>query len=83
MRAYLSLSILWADVITRMLTYLVNIRQGCSKAMMGAITLNSLLTEVTPVKLSDNDVLPKNFSRSYFKHVGDHGDALWYACRTI
>ncbi len=46
---------------------------------MGAITLNSLLTEVTPVKTSGKEALPGTFSRSYFKHVGDHGDALWYA----
>lgn len=46
--------------------------------MMGAITLNALLAQSTPAKLSGKDVMPDDFSKLYFSHVGDHGDALWY-----
>ncbi|KAI0698024.1 hypothetical protein BC835DRAFT_1413354 [Cytidiella melzeri] len=57
--------------------------QGCSKAMMGAITLNALLTQVTPVVSCGKDALPDDFSHKYFSHVGDHGDALWESTKTF
>ncbi|KAI0338097.1 hypothetical protein BDW22DRAFT_810294 [Trametopsis cervina] len=57
--------------------------QGCSKAMMGAITLNSLLAKVAPLASAGARVLPEDFSRSYFRHVGDHGDALWESTKTF
>lgn len=53
-------------------------RQGCSKAMMGAITLNSLLAQTSPAATAyARDVMPEHFARTYFSHVGNHGDALW------
>lgn len=52
--------------------------QGCSKAMMGATTLNSLLASCRPTsRPGKTDLLPLNLSQSYFRDVGHHGQALW------
>lgn len=48
--------------------------------MMGVITLNSLLRQTSSVTgaTAGIDSMPGDFARTYFRHVGDHGDALWY-----
>lgn len=46
--------------------------QGCSKAMMGVVTLNALLAGSEPAK-----DLPADFGHRYFHEVGGHGEALW------
>ncbi|KAJ3552545.1 hypothetical protein NM688_g4098 [Phlebia brevispora] len=58
--------------------------QGCSKAMMGATTLNSLLASSRPIMRSgQSDLLPLSFSKSYFRAIGYHGQALWDSTKTF
>lgn len=47
--------------------------------MMGATTLNSLLSSSQPITRAGlDDLLPSSFSKVYFRDVGHHGQALWY-----
>ena len=56
--------------------------QGCSKAMMGAVTLNSLLASCRPVPHSaGKEDMPIDFGHDYFHEVSNHGEALWYVIR--
>ncbi|KAF7794180.1 hypothetical protein EIP86_005311 [Pleurotus ostreatoroseus] len=58
--------------------------QGCSKAMMGVTTLNSLLRSSHPVvRPGQDDLLPTSFSKTYFRAVGHHGQALWDSTKTF
>lgn len=58
--------------------------QGCSKAMMGAVSLNTLLASCHPVKRVGGAVaMPADFGRRYFEAVGGHGDALWESTKTF
>lgn len=53
-------------------------RQGCSKAMMGAVTLNSLLASCIPIpRPGAKDEMPADFGQKYFRDVSNHGQALW------
>ena len=61
--------------------------QGCSKAMMGAATLNALLLSCKPQHRGGSsrlhcdanvDELPPDFARSYFHEVAQHSQGLWY-----
>ncbi|GJE94120.1 hypothetical protein PsYK624_102880 [Phanerochaete sordida] len=52
--------------------------QGCSKAMMGVVTLNALLAGSEPAK-----DFPVDFGHRYFREVGGHGEALWESTKTF
>lgn len=49
-------------------------RQGCSKALLEVMTLNSFLTSS-----SGDLVLPKGFASSFFKFTARRTETLWYA----
>ena len=79
------------EILRRLILCHVEYSQGCSKAMMGAATLNSHLfscpstpRESAPYADDVEDdasapyALPDDFARTYFRAVGEHGKALWY-----
>jgi hypothetical protein len=51
-------------------------RQGCSKAILGAVTLNTVLKSLDSRKSSGS--LPANFSKLFFEAQAAKIDPIWY-----
>jgi hypothetical protein len=57
------------------LTTLMFNRQGCSKAIIGAVTLNTVLRAHSQ---DSSESLPANFSKLFFETQAAKTDSIWY-----
>ncbi|KAF8996684.1 hypothetical protein BDZ89DRAFT_1171481 [Hymenopellis radicata] len=59
--------------------------QGCPKALLGVLTMNSLLYEVSPVDqtVSRGPVIPDNFSHRFFKAQAPKIKVVWDSAKVM